>query len=58
MHVMDENLRTQDNGRKRHLAVDAAGLLLVVVITPPGSRIATRPGRCCGTCTAPAGKSG
>ena len=33
MHVIDSNLRAQDNGRKRHIAVDAQGLLLEVVIT-------------------------
>jgi transposase len=34
MHVMDGNLRAQDNGRKRHIAVDTGGLLLAVVVTP------------------------
>jgi len=33
MHVMDGNLRAQDNGRKRHIAVDTIGLLLTVLIT-------------------------
>ena len=30
---MDSDLRTQDNGRKRHIAVDTMGLVLAVVIT-------------------------
>jgi transposase len=34
MHVMDRNLRAQDNGRKRHIAVDTGGLLLEVLATP------------------------
>jgi len=33
MHVMDGNLRAQDNGRKRHIAVDTLGLLLAVLVT-------------------------
>jgi transposase len=33
MHVMDRKLRAQDNGRKRHIAVDVMGLVLDVVIT-------------------------
>ena len=33
MHVIDRNMRAQDNGRKRHIAVDTSGLLLAVVIT-------------------------
>ena len=44
--VMTES-RSQDNGRKRHIAVDAIGLLLAVVITAalsPGPR--RGPGRC------------
>ena len=36
MHVMDGNLRAQDNGRKRHIAVDTIGLLLTVLITAAG----------------------
>ena len=45
------------NGRKRHIAVNTTGLLLAVVITAASSRTATPPGRCCGTCTAPAAPS-
>jgi transposase len=45
------------NGRKRHIAVDAMGLVLAVVITAASVRTATAPGRCCGTCTAPAAAS-
>ena len=33
MHVMDGNLRAQDNGTKRHIAVDVLGLLLTVLVT-------------------------
>ena len=33
MHVTDKNLRAQDNGRKRHIAVDVMGLLPVIVVT-------------------------
>src|SRR6266576_6049029 len=36
MHVMDGNLRAQDNGRKRHIAVDTIGLLLTVLVTAAG----------------------
>ena len=45
------------SGRKRHIAVDTGGLLLAVSSPPPASRTVTGPGRCCGTCTAPAPKS-
>ena len=42
---MDGHLRAQDNGRKRHIAVDAMGLLLAVVITAASvqDRDAARP---------------
>ena len=45
MHVIDSNLRAQDNGRKRHIAVDTPGLLLAVVITAASvqDRDAARP---------------
>jgi len=33
MHVTDGGLRTPDNGRKRHIAVDVLGLLLTVLVT-------------------------
>ena len=33
---MDGHLRAQDNGRKRHIAVDTIGLLLTVLITTAG----------------------
>jgi transposase len=36
MHVMDRKLRAQDNGRKRHIAVDTIGLLLTVLVTAAG----------------------
>ena len=36
MHVMDGGLKTPDNGRKRHIAVDTIGLLLTVLITAAG----------------------
>jgi len=36
VHVMDGNSRAQDNGRKRHIAVDTIGLLLTVLITAAG----------------------
>lgn len=36
MHVMNGNLRAQDNGRKRHIAVDTIGLLLTVLVTAAG----------------------
>jgi transposase len=42
------------NGRKRHIAVDTAGLLLEVLATPPRCKTATPPGHCCSTCTGPA----
>jgi transposase len=40
----------QINGRKRHLAVDTIGLLLVVLVTAANSRTATPPEPCCGAC--------
>jgi transposase len=42
---MDGHLRAQDNGRKRHIAVDTMGLVLAVVITAASvqDRDATRP---------------
>ena len=45
MHVIDRNLRAQDNGRKRHIAADTIGLLLTVLITAAGiqDRDAARP---------------
>ena len=45
MHVTDRKLRAQDNGRKRHIAVDATGLVLAVVITAANvqDRDAARP---------------
>jgi putative transposase len=45
MHVMDEKLRAQDNGTKRHIAVDALGLLLTVLVTAASvqDRDAARP---------------
>ena len=45
MHVMDGMSRAQGNGRKRHIAVDAMGLLLAVVITAASvqDRDAARP---------------
>src|SRR6266704_428511 len=45
MHVKDGGLRAPDNGRKRHIAVDAMGLLLAVVITAASvqDRDAARP---------------
>jgi len=36
MHVTDRKLRAQDNGRKRHIAVDTIGMLLTVLITAAG----------------------
>jgi transposase len=36
MHVTDGHMRAQDNGRKRHIAVDTIGLLLTVLITAAG----------------------
>ena len=36
MHVTDGTMRAQDNGRKRHIAVDTIGLLLTVLITAAG----------------------
>ena len=51
---MDGGLRAPDNGRKRHIAVDAIGLLLAVVITAASvqDRDAAKPllwnlSRCC-----------
>jgi putative transposase len=38
------------NGRKRHLAVDTMGLLLVVLVTATSVQAATPPGPCCGGC--------
>jgi len=45
MHVMDGNLRAQDNGTKRHIAVDALGLLLTLLVTAASvqDRDAARP---------------
>ncbi len=45
MHVMDGGLRAPDNGTKRHLAVDALGLLLTVLVTAASvqDRDAARP---------------
>jgi transposase len=42
---MDGHLRAQDNGRKRHIAVDTIGLLLTVLVTAAGlqDRDAARP---------------
>lgn len=45
------------NGRKRHLAVDTLGLLLAIVVTPPASKTATAPGRCCAGCASAAAAS-
>ena len=42
------------NGRKRHIAVDSAGLVLAVVITAASVQDRDGPGRCYGTCAAPA----
>ena len=42
---MDGNLRAQDNGTKRHIAVDTTGLLLTVLVTAASvqDRDAARP---------------
>jgi transposase len=42
---MDGHLRAQDNGTKRHLAVDALGLVLAVLVTAASvqDRDAARP---------------
>ena len=45
------------NGRKRHIAVDASGLLLESWSPPHQSKTATPPGHCCSTCTGPAAAS-
>jgi hypothetical protein len=49
--------RQESQRPQRHIAVDAMGLVLAVVITAASVRTATAPGRCCGTCTAPAAAS-
>src|SRR6266567_520281 len=45
VHVTDGDLRAIDNGRKRHIAADTAGLLLEVLATPASvqDRDAARP---------------
>ena len=48
----------KDGGRKRHIAVDATGLVLTVVIIAASSTTATPPAPCCGTCPAAAPASG
>src|SRR5690242_10835286 len=42
------------NGRKRHIAVDTAGLILAVVVTAASVKTATPRSRCCGTWPGPA----
>ncbi len=49
MHVIDGNLRAQDNGRKRHIAVHTAGLLLAVVVTAASTLDRDGRSRCRGT---------
>jgi hypothetical protein len=49
--------RVQDNGRKRHIAIDATGLVLAVVITAANIQDRDAARRCCSTCAAPAAAS-